>query len=88
MHGNVWEWCSDWYGTNLSGGVDPVGPKGGSFRVIRGGGWWFYPCRCRSADRISIVPSFRDSDLGFRVAQSVGTVTVSVGMEGEADAEA
>ena len=39
MHGNVWEWCSDWYDEKLSGGTDPVGHGRGSFRVARGGGW-------------------------------------------------
>jgi formylglycine-generating enzyme len=71
MHGNVWEWCSDWYDTNLSGGVDPVGPEGGSLRVLRGGGWWCNPSFCRSANRNYFVPSSRnDGGLGFRVARS------------------
>ena len=39
MHGNVLEWCSDWYGDALSGGVDPIGPEEGPHRVIRGGSW-------------------------------------------------
>ena len=70
MHGNVLEWCSDWYGEEPSGGVDPVGPKGGSFRVGRGGGWWSNPGSCRSAFRFSGVPSLRSDGLGFRVAPS------------------
>ena len=70
MHGNVWEWCSDWHDNDkkLSGGVDPVGPGGGSYRVLRGGSWWGNPGSCRSADRD--VPSYRGDDLGFRVARS------------------
>jgi formylglycine-generating enzyme required for sulfatase activity len=70
MHGNVWEWCSDWYAANLAGGVDPAGPAGGSYRVNRGGGWATDPVYCRSAIRDDDYPSLRDDYLGFRVARS------------------
>ena len=70
MHGNVAEWCSDWYATKLSGGTDPVGPNGGSDRVFRGGSWWVHPGFCRSAFRFSRLPSYRDPGMGFRVARS------------------
>jgi len=70
MHGNILEWCSDWYGGKLAGGADPAGPVGGSNRVFRGGGWWFNPVYCRSAYRNGIDPSTRSGDLGFRVARS------------------
>ena len=70
MHGNVAEWCSDWYGEKLSGGTDPVGPEGGSLRVNRGGSWGITPDYCRSAFRFANVPSFRNGLLGFRVARS------------------
>ena len=71
MHGNVWEWCSDWYGNSLPGGTDPVGPDGGSNRVNRGGCWGYSPDYCRSAFRYGYAPSYRNNDvLGFRVARS------------------
>jgi len=72
MHGNVIEWCSDyWYGEYPKGAVsDPSGPRGGSYRVIRGGSGNYTAAFCRSAVRSGLVPSFRDSGLGFRVALS------------------
>ena len=70
MHGNVPEWCSDWYGGALSGGTDPAGPNGGTSRVDRGGGWTYRPNDCRSAYRGICEPSYRSSVLGFRVARN------------------
>ncbi len=71
MHGNVSEWCSDWYGDFPSGSVtDPNGPATGSGRVYRGGGWNSFAVHCRSANRCRLVPSDRFSALGFRVALS------------------
>jgi len=89
MHGNVREFCSDWYATRLSGGADPVGPNGGSDRVLRGGSWGRDPGFCRSAYRILIDPSLRNNDLGFRVARSQSeTVVVTVAERRQQGAQA
>jgi formylglycine-generating enzyme required for sulfatase activity len=71
VHGNVWEWTSDWYGADAYAGApeaDPPGPADGDFRTIRGGGWFNGAARNRSAQRIYFAPSFRYCLLsGFRV---------------------
>ena len=68
MHGTVWEWCSDWYGEYPNSAIsDPVGPREGSFRVIRAGSWLHAAAGCRSAYRLKLNPSNRLSVNGFRI---------------------
>ncbi len=74
MHGNVQEWCWDWYADYPSGTViDYVGPTSGSERVVRGGGWKNPPRGCRSANRNHHHPSWGLIDLGFRLVRTVSS---------------
>ena len=69
MHGNVWEWCLGWYEEYPTMAVtDPMGPSMGSSRVQRGGSWYNFPRRCRSAMRGNPLPNTKDYHVGFRIA--------------------
>ncbi|MCB1986736.1 MAG: formylglycine-generating enzyme family protein [Burkholderiales bacterium] len=72
MHGNVWEYCQDWYGIYPSEhATDPLGPSSGFARVLRGGSWIIGSARdCRSADRSFVSPSACNDYTGFRLVRS------------------
>jgi len=77
MHGNVWEWCSDWWDAEYykqiaaKAAVDPAGPTRGSLRVLRGGSWYDVASCCRASYRFWFEPGLRYYCLGFRLLRTV-----------------
>jgi formylglycine-generating enzyme required for sulfatase activity len=74
MHGNVNQWCQDWYGYDYyrkSPRNDPVNETSGEMRVLRSGSWGSYPGICRSAHRSGSTPDYRNNTIGFRVIMSL-----------------
>jgi formylglycine-generating enzyme required for sulfatase activity len=72
IHGNVWEWCQDWWGPySRDEAIDPTGPSDVAFPVYRGGCWDLRAESCRSAYRCRYEPDYRNSHRGFRVARSL-----------------
>lgn len=69
VHGNIWEWCHDWYGEYLNiEETDPAGPENGQSRVLRGGSWFNEPLNLRAACRNLHTPDIRHQNYGLRLA--------------------
>jgi formylglycine-generating enzyme required for sulfatase activity len=82
MHGNIYEWCQDWHDQYPEQQVtDPQGAVSGARHMLRGGSWFNFGGRCRSASRGFNVPTFRDGSLGFRLALGLELPSVRSGAD-------
>jgi formylglycine-generating enzyme required for sulfatase activity len=72
MHGNTYNWCTDWYGPySRKSEIDPIGPESGDGHVLRGGGWNYGPRDARSAHRYFSQEHNRNAKIGFRLVQTL-----------------
>jgi formylglycine-generating enzyme required for sulfatase activity len=72
MHGNIFQWCNDWYGEYSAGEkINPKGPEKGTNKIIRGGGWHDPAWKCRSAYRggVGLYPGTKGTGIGFRIVK-------------------
>jgi formylglycine-generating enzyme required for sulfatase activity len=72
MHGNVWEWCGDWYGGYPFSAIDPIGsgPAIATERVMRGGSFDYVVLEARSSNRGISSPTYKYGNSGFRLAKT------------------
>jgi formylglycine-generating enzyme required for sulfatase activity len=88
MHGNVWEWCGDWFQESYyanSPETDPKGPSNGAMRVLRGGGYRLGPVDVRSSNRYRYPPDHCGNDGGFRVVCEIATIPIAAPPAATAD---